>query len=144
MDDAFIDGINRHVKKQDVLYHLGDFCWTKQDIHLYRNMINCKQVHLIRGNHDKGNCDSAFSTVQHMTVLKNPQVHLCHYPMISWCGSNHGSIHLYGHCHGTIEKKMDDQFPRRRSMDIGVDNVYYLYKEWKPISFDEIKEYLGL
>lgn len=142
MDGLFIDSINKYVKRADTLYHLGDFCWNKQFIQKYRSAINCKNVHLIRGNHDKGNYDSAFSSVQHMLILKKPHIHLCHYPLLSWCGSNYNSIHLYGHCHGHMEKKLDYILPDRKSMDVGIDNIYNLSKEWRPISVDEVLSFV--
>ena len=60
MDAALLDAINRNVKKRDVLIHIGDFCGPFQegrdaqvghavDI---RNKIVCKNIQLIRGNHD--------------------------------------------------------------------------------------------
>src|SRR4051812_37591455 len=59
MDDVIINNINRLVKPNDTLWHLGDFCFGPRDPYKfyktaegYRNRINCKNMILIWGNHD--------------------------------------------------------------------------------------------
>jgi calcineurin-like phosphoesterase family protein len=59
-------------------------------------------------------------------------LHLSHYPHASWRGKNHGSIHLYGHSHGSMEEKLNQHWPNRRAMDVGIDIA------WRPFSLDEI------
>jgi hypothetical protein len=41
-----------------------------------------------------------------------------------------------------MEKKLDYILPHRRSMDVGIDNIYSLSKEWRPISADEVLSFL--
>ncbi|MGH7534769.1 MAG: hypothetical protein ACREMG_04220, partial [Gemmatimonadales bacterium] len=53
--------------------------------------------------------------VQELMGFGTPIV-LCHYAMRTWPGSFHGSLHLYGHSHGRLERT---RLPR--SMDVGVD-----------------------
>ena len=64
---------------------------------------------------------------------------MCHYAHVVWEKSNKKSWHLYGHSHGQLETTMDDNFPNRLSMDVGVDNVFQIFGEYRPISFEEIR-----
>ena len=57
---------------------------------------------------------------------------LMHYPMHSWNKSHHGSIHLHGHCHGSI----DTENRLRRRLDVGVDSENS--ESYSPISLDQI------
>jgi calcineurin-like phosphoesterase family protein len=63
---------------------------------------------------------------------------MLHYPMLSWDALHHGGIHLYGHSHGRYEGELDKIFPGRRSMDVGVDNIFRLFGMWRPISLGEV------
>lgn len=47
---------------------------------------------------------------------------------------------LYGHAHGAAEDWLDSQMPGRLSMDVGVDNAFKIFGEYRPISSDEIGE----
>ena len=40
------------------------------------------------------------------------------------------------------EARLDKIMPCRRSMDVGVDNAYWLLGEWRPFSIDEIITFL--
>jgi calcineurin-like phosphoesterase family protein len=146
-DEAIISSINAIIKENDTLYHLGDWSFGgHEQIKRFRNKINCKNIHLIFGNHD-----------QHITPINSPyrqlfsscdyykelnlkidcqksgkygkqMICLSHYAMRVWNKSHKGSIMLYGHSHGTLPEF-------GKSMDVGVDtnNLY-------PYHLDEILE----
>jgi len=151
MDDAFIDGINSVVKPVDILYFLGDFGWKVSRYGHYRSRLNVRQLHIVRGNHDRPSLSRHCSTFNDMLYRKftvlgldhHVKIHMCHYPILSWDAMHHGGIHLYGHCHGMNEKNMNKIHPYRRSMDVGIDNIYSLTGEWRPISFGEVFECFG-
>lgn len=44
-----------HIKPQDILIHLGDFCWANDELEnkLFTSTIVCKKKWLILGNHDR-------------------------------------------------------------------------------------------
>ena len=147
MNQALVDGINRYVKEDDILYHLGD--WSFGGIHnikLFRDSIVCQNIHLILGNHDqhiedkevKFHDDSfiptgLFSSVQdvlHLEVGKT-KLFLSHYSHRVWNGSHKGVIHLYGHSHGSIPDF-------GRSMDVGVDVAYRMFGEYRPFNIGDI------
>ncbi len=124
MNEALVERINHSVKENDVLYHLGDWSFGGFDnIKLFRDQVNCKNIHLVLGNHDhhilrnKNNIRSLFASIYEFgryLVINKQMFILCHYSMRVWDKSHHGSIHLFGHSHGTLPGT-------GRSMDVGVD-----------------------
>lgn len=134
MDTAIIRTINDTVSKDDVLWILGDFSWKPATYGFYRKQLAVRQIHVIQGNHDHPSLKKFVSSVESVVYRRfgTQRFFLSHYPHHSWRGSNHGSIHLYGHSHGTLEEKLNQQYPSRKSMDVGID------VEWRPFSLDEI------
>ena len=61
----------------------------------------------------------------------------------TWDGSHQGVWHLYGHSHAAAEPWADAHMAGRRSLDVGIDNAYRLLGEYRPWSFEEIRELLG-
>lgn len=145
MDDHLISQINSFVAKEDILWHLGDFCWGHgekliDNARRYRERINCSNVSLVLGNHDSDEMCRLFRNCHRSCEIKVRHKHivLSHYAHSFWNRSHHGSWMLYGHAHGTAELWMDEYMPGRFSMDVGVDNVARVMGEYRPISFDEI------
>jgi calcineurin-like phosphoesterase family protein len=131
MNDTFIENHNKVVTEHDTVYYGGDFSWS--DPEPFLNRLNGHFV-FIRGNHDKriprhkkiihsvdGYYDTKFNE-QKFTV--------CHYPMHSWNCSHWGSWLMYGHHH--------------RPTDFGgkTINCSMDARDFKPISWDEIVEYM--
>lgn len=128
MDAAIIGNINNSIKdpEKDELVIAGDFSLSKDynTIAAYRNRINCKTVHLVRGNHDRLSSAEYAKLFSSVSELKRFQpkgyqkyeITVCHYAMRTWQHSHKGSWHVYGHSHGTLP---DD--PNSLSFDIGVD-----------------------
>jgi len=147
MDDTMIDNINKMVGVDDILWHLGDFALPgKRDYvekcEAYRERIQCRDVRMIWGNHDQPDkIKHLFSECHNLTdVTVNSQMFvLCHYAMAVWDGSHRGkSIMIYGHSHSNAEEWLNNSFPGRRSMDVGVDNAYKILGGFRPFSFEEI------
>ena len=131
MNSAIINNINNKVGTDDELYIVGDFSWGKAN--KYRPQINCKNITLIQGNHDKKKSvkSNDFSEIYHYLELRMSHREvfiLCHYPLMSWNMMRYGSIHLHGHVHGTITH------PHPNALDVGVD-----VHNFQPLSYDEIK-----
>lgn len=138
----FLENINARVKRDDRLWILGDFA---ENPGLFRKQIRCKDVRLILGNHDKlSACSHCFKFIyeQRLIDFMDHQVFLSHYPCIYWDQSHNGSFHFYGHLHSAREKFLDDLFPDRRSIDVGVDNAFRLLGEWRPFKKDELYDIL--
>ena len=50
---TLVSNINKVVRKNDILYHLGDWSFGGiEQIWEFRKQVNCENVHLILGNHD--------------------------------------------------------------------------------------------
>lgn len=143
-DAHMIDCINSTVSRTDILYHLGDYAW--KDYGKYRQKIRCKHIMICRGNHDKhmeliktfGN----YELIRHIKLDCRKKVALCHYPMVEWSQSRKGSLHLYGHCHSNREEELNSIWPDRKSMDMGVDNIYRLTGRFNPLSESQVLEFL--
>jgi calcineurin-like phosphoesterase family protein len=147
MDDFLIKKINENVKRDDVLWHLGDFCFAKKDkieevARKYRDRINCRNLFLILGNHDHNGIEKVFSDCYSYKELKFDSFHiiLSHYAHAFWNKSHDNSWMLYGHAHGTAEEWLDKNMPGRLSMDVGVDNIHKVLGEYRPISLTEINK----
>src|ERR1017187_2544390 len=54
MNNHIIKQINKIVKEDDLLYHLGDFSFGGiENIWNFRKQLRCQNIILILGNHDK-------------------------------------------------------------------------------------------
>ena len=145
MDDVLIENINNHVKEDDVLWHLGDYCCSKNKNPLmqaekYRKRILCRNVCLVWGNHDNHRIAKFFKSCHERQEInvRGKHIVLSHYAQAVWNKSHNGSWMLYGHSHGSAEKWLDGHMPDRLSLDVGVDNVFNILGEYRPISFEEI------
>jgi len=140
MNEALIKEWNNTVTDEDIIYHLGDFTFKEHVSFLSR--LN-GQKHLILGNHDvrKHAFNADWLSVQDILQFTDPEGDvfvLCHYPMRVWNRSSKGSYHLYGHSHGDLDKSIK----WGRSMDVGVDNAYRLFGEYRPFEISQIKSLL--
>ncbi len=148
MDTAFIDAINHYVKPDDVLYHLGDFCWRAGRAGHYRARLNVREIHIARGNHDAPSLRKHVSSLDWMLFRKFIisggvcHFHMQHFPLVSWRKQQHGGYGLYGHSHGLFEDKLNTFFPGRQAMDVGLDRAYALTGEFKPFSLEECLFYM--
>ena len=151
MNKIIIDGINNIVKENDILYHNGDFSFGGvKNILEFRRRINCKEIHLTLGNHDLNilrnvivdgiPVQELFTSVQHYKEISinKQKIILCHYSMRVWNEHHKNSIHLYGHSHSSLEK-----IPHGKSIDIGIDNSFKLFGEYRPFSLEEIIEIMN-
>lgn len=145
MDQVILDRINETVGTDDTLYILGDFTFRGGIPSEYRYRINCKDVHLILGNHDKRSLYDAdkhgFNTVQEVKeiIYCNQRIYLSHYPHRTWPGSHKGSWMLYGHVHSKLDA--EDKESSRKTLDVGVDNTINYGKLFgQPWSFKELQK----
>ncbi len=143
MNETLIQNWNRVVKPGDTVYHLGDFAFMKHtEITKLGQQLNGSK-HLILGNHDKEIVKNKnkltptpFATIDTYKEIKHNNIKfvLFHYGQRVWNKSHHGSIHLYGHSHGSLP-------PHGRSVDVGVDSAE-ITSEYRPVSIDEVMAYM--
>lgn len=136
MDEEILRRFNEVLRPGDVLYHLGDICFSTFSPENFLKRLNTKEVHLILGNHDplpipeylRRGFRSA-REVHRVTVDKIP-IDLFHYSQRTWRSKGRGGFHLFGHSHGTLPG-LD------RSLDVGVDTHNFY-----PYAWEEIRERL--
>jgi calcineurin-like phosphoesterase family protein len=133
-DEWLINLWNETVRREDVVYILGDFCLgNKEYTEKVLNRLKGKKF-LIEGNHDKslhgleryfewyGQIKEAkFTNNQYDFIDPNETfcVELCHYPLLTWNRRTHGSCMVHGHCHGSISEYNKQSGELR--LDVGLD-----------------------
>jgi len=126
---------NEVVKKEDLVFHLGDFCLSKssetpnarKDSFLYfRRQLNGNII-FIKGNHDKNNKNK--SIIENMGInYGGERIFLTHNPVHA---NPSYKINLVGHVHNNWKiKELND---KSTMINVGVD-------EWdfRPITINEI------
>jgi calcineurin-like phosphoesterase family protein len=127
MNDRIVAGINSLIGENDYLFHLGDWSFGGfESIYEFRDRINCKNIHLVLGNHDhhierdRDGIRHIFESVNQYLELEVNREHkfvLMHYPIMSWNKMNEGVIHLHGHVHLPPHIRIG----KGKMMDVGVD-----------------------
>lgn len=132
MNEILVDNINATVPEDAILFHLGDWSFGGfEKIEEFRSQINCKEIHIVAGNHDhhieRGKAQHLFASQWKYLELKIGKMIfvLCHFPFQSWNHMSRGAYHLHGHVHLPGHLKMGNG----RKMDVGVDgNNLFPYK----------------
>jgi len=169
MSRELVKQINKHVKHDDILYHLGDWSFGGiNNIWNFRKQINCKNIHLILGNHDHHiehnkilpNCyyktytgqeltedktlysvasKQLFSSVQHVKAVTIGK----HKFFLSHYAHRvwDKSHHGVIHLYGHSHASIDDNWGK--SMDVGVDNARKLFGAYRPFYLEEILEIMN-
>lgn len=141
MNFQIIENWNKVVGDGDLVYVLGDvsFMNGSKTVEALHEMAGNKI--LVTGNHDKGMSAyvrNMFVSVHDILEIKVPVVEgqptqrivLCHYPLVTWNASAHGSWMLHGHCHGNLR---EDLMPVAKRLDVGMD-----CHNFRPISVNEV------
>ncbi len=153
MNRGLADNINRRVGPDDVLWCLGDWAFGRgtgayRNARLFRDMIDCRTIFLVWGNHDERKYRDLFSATydQAEIAIDGVRMTLNHYPMLTWNGQHHATVaepnvHLYGHVHGRYETS-PEAHPLKdaqawAALDVGFDS--HDYQVW---SMEEIKDRL--
>ena len=144
MNETLIDNWNQVVGKDDIVFHLGDFClggaaeWTK-----LLDRLNGK-IYLILGNHDLKNFRQGFIqrfehvALQMFITVDKQKMYLSHYPFLCFEGGYKDIWQLFGHVHtrknntGIDAERLQYLYPTQ--YDVGVDN-----NNFEPVSFEEVK-----
>lgn len=119
MNETLIINWNERVKPGDRVYHLGDFALgNASDLLPILERLH-GQIYLVRGNHEKVAehklIVDRFVWVKDYLGLKigDQKIYLCHYAFRTWNCMHHGSWHLHGHSHGSLE-----DLPNSKSFDV--------------------------
>lgn len=120
MDEYIVNTWNSQVALTDIVYNLGDVSFHRDKARTKELLYRLNgQIHLIRGNHDKGLKTDRFEAVHDYHERRSGNIHIVmmHYPLAIWNKGHHGAIMLHGHSHGSFKGG------RGRIMDVGWDAV---------------------
>lgn len=149
MNEVLIENWNNTVSNNDIVFHLGDFCFGGSKLwNDVLNRLNGK-IYLILGNHDikqiRQGYKSRFENISMQMSIKieDKSILMNHYPFLCFAGSyNKENIPyiLNGHVHTSKICNTGKDFDRLSNMlpmqyDVGVD-----LNNYKPISFLELDE----
>ncbi len=138
MNKQLIQNINKRMSADDTLWILGDVSYriSREDAEALLRQINCQDLRLVRGNHDKDWADAGlFQEICDYKELRlaGRRVCLMHYPIASWNGMYHGAVHLHGHSHNPPSYNLENVRNECLVWDVGVDA-----NDLAPISWEEI------
>lgn len=138
MNKTIIRNHNERVKPEDIIFHVGDFCFKNtsnkgKGIRIpaqeWESQLNGKIIH-IQGNHDRNN---STKTIIQRLVIKygNKRINLVHNP--EHCDINY-EINFTGHCHEKWAfKRLRQGHQLTDCVNVGVD-VHNFY----PQTFEEL------
>ena len=122
MNAMLVQEWNGTVGVDDLTYILGDFAFLQASkASAIARMLNGRKI-LIQGNHDhKLLNDRTFRDcfeevhMYHEINVDGTKVCMFHYRISEWNQCHRGSVHLFGHQHGSLSDTGN------RSMDVGMD-----------------------
>ena len=127
------DDWNTHVTKRDIVYVLGDACFTRETLEDFKELPGKK--YLIRGNHDVLDTSTYLKVFESVYGLyKYKGFWLSHAPIHP--NELRGKINLHGHVHYAT---IDDP----RYFNCCVENLVALYGR-SLVSLDEIRQRFNL
>lgn len=142
MNNTIISNWNKVVGEHDLVYHLGDFCFGREEREIEAVLRQLKgKIILIKGNHDRlawkyrHKFYAAYDS--YLEIELNEQaITLCHYPMFRWNKSHHYSWMLHSHVHGNLKTSLPEAKPSIMGLilDIGVD-----VNNFTPVSYEQVK-----
>lgn len=155
MNDTLVDNWNSVVEPDDTVYHLGDFIFAGHvKLISILERLNGNIV-LCTGNHDQVFKPALRERLGQAGLIKDfqptyyelrTQVYgvkqkfiLNHYAQRVWNSHHHGTIHLYGHSHGSLPGV-------GKSVDVGVDSkelALFTGSTFRPWSIKEIVDYMA-
>ena len=144
MTEGLLAAINDRVTATDHLYILGDFSFKLNlaQARAVRERINCQNVHLVPGNHDRDWSNVNEPLTRGVFIVEPPikvikerrrKIVMSHYPMMDWQGLSHAAIHLHGHIHAPAAYNERNRSLRLLRYDVGVDANGYV-----PVSMDQV------
>lgn len=93
-----------------------------------------------------------FSSISHYKRISidGQEIVMSHFPMIAWDRSHKGSWMLHGHSHGTLFTDAATQwagsdywYKTSKILDVGVDSIFKIFGEYKPLKFQEIRKIMN-
>ena len=133
-DEALIANWNSVVRRNDAVYHLGDFGFAPvSTLEEIVRRLNGK-IRLIRGNHDKNRIIAGMEWVKDQAIVKvdGKKVALCHY---SFYNPPRCHVQLHGHSHGKLSHRYVWYTPE---VQVPTYNLYVGLWNWMPVPLEVI------
>jgi calcineurin-like phosphoesterase family protein len=136
MNEALIAAWNSVVKRDDLVYHMGDFILGHGDLFDLDEIVSQLNgwIMLVPGNHDtQRKLDlyqegALLERLDRIHEIKKPHpMVMSHFPLAVWHQNHKGSWMLHGHAHGYHKQE-------GLIMDVGVDT----HPEHRPYHYDEV------
>jgi calcineurin-like phosphoesterase family protein len=116
MEEVIVKNWNDRVTADDIVYILGDFCWSLEDEWIrILDRLNGRKM-LILGNHDlkrlSERAKQKFIQVTDYKEIKDEGKHIimCHYPILFYKSSYGENVwHFCGHTHNRTEEEIQRQ-----------------------------------
>ncbi len=133
MNSSLIRNWNQRVKPEDTVFHVGDFCFQRNNQSLkaeyWEKQLNGKIIH-IKGNHDKNN--STKTIIERLVIRYGGKlINLVHNP--EYADINY-DINFTGHVH----EKWSFKRIRRGEDFTDCINVGVDVNKFMPVSFNEL------
>jgi len=162
MSQCIVNAINEHVRRDDILFNLGDLCLncSVEAFDSYLDQIVCRTVYCMMGNHSNPHYKLVYRRlvkellgdkyhlsieifplryknlvyINHLQeiVVNGQLIVLCHYPLYSWNHMGKNTWMLSGHEHSQVPNHL----PSGKDGKI-LDCSWDFFK--RPVSFNEIK-----
>jgi len=147
MNESLIDNWNSVVGENDIVFNVGDMAFASEmkTVDLFYK-LNGSQ-YFIYGNHDNQirktkkkrelmDSGKVLGFYDYLEVDYNQRAFLClfHYAMRVWNRHHYGSLHCFGHSHGSLPGY-------GRSVDVGVDSTE-LNTNYAPIHIERVIDFL--
>ena len=153
MNESLIKHWNEAVKPEDTIYHLGDFSFgSTSKTHEILERLNGNKIFIL-GNHDRreffiskkptfyleeegySEGRELYGEIHQYLEIKynNFDIILFHFPIVAWNKMEQGSLHFFGHCHGSYNPDFN------KSLDCGFDNHFKILKMEEAIEIADSK-----
>lgn len=144
---ALVKNINKTVKWDDTLYHLGDWSFGGiNSIYEFRKQLHCENIIFVAGNHDihirkNVDIDTDMGNVKAQSLFKeyhellekeigNNTFIFCHYPIHSFHKINKdNTIHCYGHTHKELGY-------HKQAVCVSIE----CHPEFRPFNINEVRK----
>ena len=139
MNAALIKNWNKVVKKNDIIFHLGNFAWDPKTARQVLKKLN-GQIYFMIGSSDDALLDiiHEFENVSILEdqILELPQYDsvISHYPLEVWNGKDSGTLHFHGH---TVYSHKTDLSKMYRI------NVCTDFWNYTPVNYLTIKDFIN-
>jgi calcineurin-like phosphoesterase family protein len=139
MNSTLIKNWNNKVKKNDVVFHLGNFAWDPVTARKVLKQLNGRIFFL------KGSQENALKEIidefpkaeffkDSIMELTDFDAIICHYPLAVWNGKDSGTIHMHGH---TVFSHKTNLMVENRI------NVCTDFWDYSPINYLTLKDFIN-